>query len=391
MDEKNTKNILVIGNSGNGKSTFINSVYRSNASKDVVLAEEGNDPGKSCTHTIRNYFVNHPVLGPVNLIDTPGFNDTDENYDDDRIMLEIFNTFFDFKRTLQIECILFFNTASPNNKIHYDRIARLFCRVFSTTPDKIKNSVVMMFTKYNDLSKNAQLRTEAFLQRLKEESSIPAVKWDSKTPLVEQFFELKSLIETREKFLFDYGKFSSEIKKIAAKLREEDKEITNTTDQAKLFELKSNNKKEFLHSETTSKAGFLNIATFGISWLLTDSCCDVNSFLLKPDYPVGSANVEITNKKISNIKFTVEKNKIANYVFDIELGRDGSYANCRSKIYFDTFLFGKAYIKYKVTYDYSYDSITVTKTTVYNYKDIEEYMEKATDMFIHEQKKKRIF
>jgi len=65
---------LILGRTGNGKSSFINSVFGDHVAQTHAF--------EACTSIVEHYALNTP-LGDITLIDTPGFAEG-EDFDDDR-------------------------------------------------------------------------------------------------------------------------------------------------------------------------------------------------------------------------------------------------------------------------------------------------------------------
>ena len=167
-DPSITKNILFIGKSGDGKSTFINALInvllnvniKYDARYKLVLEESKNGQHKSQTPEIKIYNVkikNKPIL---RLIDTPGFIDTEGK---DEIYIEQFRKFFKSEISY-LHCICFILNFSSYryNKIQIE----LFNKVSSLFAEEIKNNFVFILTHYsfigNDDSSVALFQNDVF-------------------------------------------------------------------------------------------------------------------------------------------------------------------------------------------------------------------------------------
>ena len=115
-ESKNAKVLLVIGQTGHGKTTFINAlvnIYLGISFNDkfryLLVRNENKNQLNSITKQITIYKIrpkkelNFP---PLIIIDTPGFGDTGGDKED-KVNLKKFKEFFDSKKINNVNCILY--------------------------------------------------------------------------------------------------------------------------------------------------------------------------------------------------------------------------------------------------------------------------------------------
>jgi len=115
-ESNNSKVLLIIGQTGHGKTTFVNAlvnIYSGITINDkfryLLVKNENKNQLKSITKEITIYKIrprknlNYP---PLIIIDTPGFGDT-EGVEGDKQNLMKFREFFDSKKINNINCILY--------------------------------------------------------------------------------------------------------------------------------------------------------------------------------------------------------------------------------------------------------------------------------------------
>lgn len=115
------KNIIVIGETGSGKTTLINSFINFLMNIQItddfryVLIDEGQNQNQkeSQTSNINSYYIlpQNKDFPPIKIIDTPGFGDTRENFDES--LLKKFKNYFDNENFIDLIC---FVIKSTNNR-----------------------------------------------------------------------------------------------------------------------------------------------------------------------------------------------------------------------------------------------------------------------------------
>ena len=151
-DEINTKNILLIGKSGDGKTTFLNALINvlTNIKGDdkirykLIFEDYKKEQDQSQTDKINIYNVKIENKKILRLIDSPGFIDT-KGKEKDEEYIENFKNFFR-NEIFYLNCICFvINCASyrlnETQKELYDKVSSLFS-------EEIKNNFVFIFTHY---------------------------------------------------------------------------------------------------------------------------------------------------------------------------------------------------------------------------------------------------
>jgi len=108
------KILIVIGETGNGKTTLLNCLinYLMDIKKDddfrYIIIDENNINNEYCSHTsdINSYYIlpSNKDIPPIRLIDTPGFGDTRENFDFE--ILKKFTKFFEKEKRIDLICFV---------------------------------------------------------------------------------------------------------------------------------------------------------------------------------------------------------------------------------------------------------------------------------------------
>jgi energy-coupling factor transporter ATP-binding protein EcfA2 len=157
----NSKVLLIIGQTGHGKTTFINAlinIYLGITINDnfryLLVQNEKNDQLKSITKEITVYKIRSKEglnFPPLIIIDTPGFGDTGGEKED-KLNLEKFKTFFESKKINYINCILYmiigaYARFGENDKIIINHLLDLFSK-------NLKENFVVGVTNYIQENKN---------------------------------------------------------------------------------------------------------------------------------------------------------------------------------------------------------------------------------------------
>lgn len=150
-DETNTKNILLIGQSGDGKTTFLNSLINVLANikgEDKIRyklvfenSEKKQNESQTDKITIYNVKINKILF---RLIDSPGFIETKEKEKDEQYIKD-FKDFFE-NEISYLNCICFIIKFSgyrlnETQKALYDKVSSIFS-------EEIKNNFIFIFTHY---------------------------------------------------------------------------------------------------------------------------------------------------------------------------------------------------------------------------------------------------
>lgn len=126
-DKSTAKTLIVFGETGCGKSTFLNAIVNYVAGVEmedtfryIVIVENDSSQLKSLTSTINDYYIKNSRTGQVyRLIDTPGFGDT-EGIEKDKQLVKMIS--LKFKKDIDcIHSVLFVMKASTNRVTTYQR------------------------------------------------------------------------------------------------------------------------------------------------------------------------------------------------------------------------------------------------------------------------------
>ena len=118
------KNLIMIGETGSGKTTlincFINYLMGINKYDDFryILIDENKNKIKNISQTsnINSYYILplNKDLPPIRVIDTPGFGDTRENFDE-KVTNE-FRNFFETEKNMDLICLVMNSTSNRDTK-----------------------------------------------------------------------------------------------------------------------------------------------------------------------------------------------------------------------------------------------------------------------------------
>ena len=150
IDSNITKNILFIGKSGDGKTTFINALINvllnikgeSNLRYKFVFEESKEGQDKSQTEKIKIYNIKIKDKPILRLIDSPGFFDTEGKEEDN---IEQFRALFK-NEISYLHCICFVMKFSSYRRNQYQ--IELCKKVSSLFAEEIKNNFIFILTHY---------------------------------------------------------------------------------------------------------------------------------------------------------------------------------------------------------------------------------------------------
>ena len=157
---KNLKILLIIGQTGHGKTTFVNAlvnIYMGISFNDkfryLLVMNENNDQLQSITKEITFYKIRSKKelnFPPLIIIDTPGFGDTSGDKED-KNHLNKFNDFFNSGEINYINCILYiFIGANPRFGEIDKKIINYLLNLFGKN---VKNNFVVGATNFIPESK----------------------------------------------------------------------------------------------------------------------------------------------------------------------------------------------------------------------------------------------
>ena len=156
----NSKVLLVIGQSGHGKTTFINALVNiylgitiNDTFRYLLVINEKSDQTQSITKEITIYKI-RPKKGlnfpPLILIDTPGFGDT-KGEEEDKNHLEQFKAFFESNLIKGVNCVLYVvNSTNSRFGENDKRILNYLMNLFSKN---LKENFVVWATHFTPENK----------------------------------------------------------------------------------------------------------------------------------------------------------------------------------------------------------------------------------------------
>ncbi|XP_062311446.1 uncharacterized protein LOC134016028 [Osmerus eperlanus] len=163
---KDNKTILLVGQTGTGKSTMINALvnYVMGVEFDdevwfEIIQEEKICQTKSQTSTVTVYetfgFEGHRVPYSLTIIDTPGFGDT-EGVQKDEIFEKLHDLFRSWKGIREIDAVGFLVKADTNRLD--DKLRYVFDAVVSLFGKDMKNNIVFLITYSDGMQANNALK-----------------------------------------------------------------------------------------------------------------------------------------------------------------------------------------------------------------------------------------
>ena len=160
QEENDSKVLLLIGKTGDGKSSFINAlvnIYLGIKFEDnfryLLIKNYDEDQRKSITKDITVYNI-RPKKGlnfpPLKIIDTPGFGDT-EGFDEDEININKFKKLFE-DNLYFVNCILYIVKASEVRIGFHQKY--VFKSIMSLFSENVKENFFVGVTHFQPLNKN---------------------------------------------------------------------------------------------------------------------------------------------------------------------------------------------------------------------------------------------
>ena len=346
--QNKNKKYLCFGDSGNGKSSFINCFL----STENKLSTSDN--GDSCTKKLNIVQAKHGELGDFSLIDSQGTNDT-ELLNPSSILEGILDFIITKKEELnEIDGILYFHDSNQTARFYApNRLKLLNCIIKGVN---LCENVILICTKYNDLKKAKKEQFKNFLS--KYESMFNSICfWDSIDYLSDQFEQLrKSFNKVKGMKLLLSNDIYPRIVKKSEDLHENNK-IKKTRKIAKNGQRKKYVKKQKFITETKKDWfdwSFTEHNSFSLSHnpfnfiMWPGYLAEMTYFEKKyftPSYPSLS-----WNGKIENISIKKDSASRVNG-FDTDSSTEG-WVSCR--IRFNGTMSNHAYICLRIDYVYSY-------------------------------------
>jgi energy-coupling factor transporter ATP-binding protein EcfA2 len=180
-----TKIILLLGDTGVGKSSFINCIHGIVGDEQKVSVAKTSDGIQSCTVEPGFYRVYHAILGDLLVIDTPGFNDT-ANISDVEIIKRIFIAFFNWDMKFAVDVLIYFNKA-PDQRIRFKKDIDMFCKFFKVDPSFISKSGISLITNWKGISPKYQEKYErTVIESIRKDLNLSVIKWDNIYPVDKQ-------------------------------------------------------------------------------------------------------------------------------------------------------------------------------------------------------------
>ena len=181
-----TKIILLLGDTGVGKSSFVNCLHGITGEDQTFQRAKTSEEIDSCTKEPVLYQLKHQVFGDILLIDTPGFNDTGLEVSNVEIIKRIFVAFFNLDIKFSVNALIYFNS-SGDKKIRFEKEIQMFCKFFKVDSNILSESSISLITNWNSITSKSQNKyEETIITEIKSKFNLPVVKWDNIDPVEDQ-------------------------------------------------------------------------------------------------------------------------------------------------------------------------------------------------------------
>ena len=216
-EEKDCISILLIGESGVGKTTFINSLlnFIMNVKYDdehryLIVKDNNNKEYLSQTKEVNIYYIkSHNNYPPIKIIDTPGFGDTQGIDFDNKIMSMIYEKFNTIKE-LNSVCIL---SKSNNARLNFSE-RYIFNNIYKLFAKDLISNFIFLFT-FCDIQEPLSLN-----QFKLENSNLNNIIKKIDEPWFLQFNNSGFFTENQNQFTKEFVKMSCDsFKKLIEKLK----------------------------------------------------------------------------------------------------------------------------------------------------------------------------
>lgn len=430
MSSRKKKTIYLFGHVGHGKSSLVNLLYgyqndivptatserdyhpeysltedtftqmRDTTITTTAGEEKKSESGGSFTKKSFIYGLSHPILGNIDVIDTPGLN----GEQDTSILLKLALLLFNSNKDLRVDAIVYVLSAKADpNSIEAD--IETICKLFNIeSKELINNYLITVCTNCNERTTSGsddeattsdETRTrggsgdESF-HRLEElicnKYRVPCIKWDNRRPFKSQLEKFKMNFDMVYPIELNFNVLNEQLKTISEYLREQDKDMVLTPTNLDLdkHEVKDitvclRHSSDEQHQHDASHTAYTHYAVSKLFPILNDKYRK----RLEPKY---EAHAQI--KRIKNIRNRIirEENVIDELLFapklSFEFDDDLSDCTIASEIYFYPEMRAKCYIEYEIKYDIEYEMPKSVDGSEFRYKDINLYKKKSIELFL---------
>lgn len=166
--------LLLIGETGAGKSQFVNCLAKYPVAKVGNMSETG-------TSKVIVYKIEHEILSNIHVIDTIGFHSLDKNTDFESLQQILVFFFKNPKYKYAIHSIIYFEKAG-SNKIRLNEYLECFCEFFKIKKGEVIGSFIHIITSCKRWIENGK-NDEELQQKIddiKKSYNIPIIEWESK-------------------------------------------------------------------------------------------------------------------------------------------------------------------------------------------------------------------